>query len=342
MTKVLEGITPIGFDKTSVIPYVGVLRGVIEFLDRSDSGISNCWWLSMTGAAYMLFWDWCSFGDNPLVAGEISLKRIFDTFGYDYEYVLDPSHDGVPPTYSKDFYKAKIVDSIDKGLPVITIGVMDPPHPSIVSGYDRGGDVLYARSYFNDHRFNPDENTGYLQTDDWYERCYGLILIKGRRHQRLNDKELLREALGLAVRFMTTSTYELRGVRYYSGAVCYDRMEEVLLDDSIWDSKDTDMLNRGMGSLGPCGLELMCCMRNEACNFLRDPAWEGLPGHENLLKAIDHFEGRWAVWDCIHLGLDRLRDRKVREEFAKAVLSVKVCEEKAAECLRRAYESLLD
>ncbi len=71
-----------------------------------------------------------------------------------------------------EFDKKLIMDSIDKGVPVITLeGVINCSDACIISGYDNDGNVLLGYNPFmnvnEDHNEAPDD-TGYFRKSDWH------------------------------------------------------------------------------------------------------------------------------------------------------------------------------
>ncbi|NIR03261.1 MAG: hypothetical protein GTN78_24185, partial [Gemmatimonadales bacterium] len=101
------------------------------------------------------------------------MRRTFAALGYDYSMV--PDYDHGSPGDAKERYRKAIVSSIDSGRPVIALGVVGPPEACVIAGYDKGGEVLYGRSYFQE------SGKGYFSTDEWFENCHGLILLGEKR-----------------------------------------------------------------------------------------------------------------------------------------------------------------
>ena len=99
-----------------------------------------------------------------------------------------------------------IMDSIDKGVPVITLeGVINCSDACLISGYDRGGAVLLGYNPFmyvcDDHDEAPDD-TGYFRKSDWHggffaEGNQGQILIIGGAGPVLTKEEKFAETLRL-------------------------------------------------------------------------------------------------------------------------------------------------
>lgn len=92
-----------------------------------------------------------------------------------------------------------IKDTIAHGRPATAFGVFGPPEIGIVTGYDRGGDVLYGCSYFD----NPSDR--YCQRTDWFDRAdwagdFGRVIVGDKKRcQGPMPKETLISTLKWAI-----------------------------------------------------------------------------------------------------------------------------------------------
>ena len=104
-----------------------------------------------------------------------------------------------------------IVDSIDKGIPVITLdGVINCSDACVISGYDNDGQVLLGYNPFmyigDDHSEAPDD-TGYFRKSGWHEDSYEegrhtrIVTIDGKC-VKPDTETVLRETIGLAARLI--------------------------------------------------------------------------------------------------------------------------------------------
>lgn len=101
---------------------------------------------------------------------------------------------------------ARIMASIDRGVPVLTSRVCGPSDCCIVTGYDAEGEVLLGWSTYqdikDDHDF-PHDLTGYFRKPGWREHIPDYCLI-GERLGRPPLREVYRDALAWAVHLMRT------------------------------------------------------------------------------------------------------------------------------------------
>lgn len=107
-----------------------------------------------------------------------------------------------PGTFQTD--AARIMDSIDRGVPVLAYPVVGPSDFSIISGYDEGGQVLLGWSTYQnipaDHNIPPDV-TGYFRKPGWHANTKGYILI-GEKAGRPALRLVYLDALKWAVHLM--------------------------------------------------------------------------------------------------------------------------------------------
>jgi hypothetical protein len=73
-----------------------------------------------------------------------------------------------------------IMDSIERGVPVLAYHVVGPSDCCNITGYDEGGEVLLGWSTYQDnpedHNIPPDV-TGYFRKPGWHENLQGYILV---------------------------------------------------------------------------------------------------------------------------------------------------------------------
>jgi hypothetical protein len=107
--------------------------------------------------------EW-NHGNYHVVNAPIILSHTFKMLGYQVACRL-----------KSDFLTDSrlIIDSIDRGVPVITLeGVINCSDACVISGYDDGGRVLLGYNPFmyveHDHNEAPDD-TGYFRKSGWHE-----------------------------------------------------------------------------------------------------------------------------------------------------------------------------
>ena len=169
----------------------------------------------------------------------------FDACGYDYEYL---------PREAIQSNKAacirKIVNAIDKGLPVLTFGIVGPPVCSIICGYAEDGELLIGWSQFtgeieegkiHDHVIS--EN--YFQVRDGLNESYALIFI-GDKKERPSVEESLRQSVLNIPKWVNLPPDD----RTIFGQAAFEAWADSLLCDEEF--MDESMLEKPLDTYGSC------------------------------------------------------------------------------------------
>lgn len=214
--------------------------------------------MAASGAAFRLHWS----GDkwDPGAGGVLDwapqplepFTRVLWAAGYGCEVLLRQERAAAlglqqDRDYTEADFRAHIIESIrDKGRPVIALGVVGPPEPCLITGYDESGDVLIGWSHFQseaecsaDLEFEPvarDGDPGYFRKRDWLSATHGLVLI-GDPIPRPSERELLRDTLRYALQLMRTPL--IRGLQ--AGQAAFTSWADMLLDDSQFPADDLEI-----------------------------------------------------------------------------------------------------
>ncbi len=134
-------------------------------------------------------------GNYHVIHAPILIEHTFRILGYEMTH-----HTRGDYGYDRQL----IMDSIDRGVPVITLeGVINCADACVISGYDNDGDVLLGYNPFmyvnEDHDEAPDD-TGYFRKSHWHDGFFvkgslGRILIIGGKGEQPHKEEVLRETL---------------------------------------------------------------------------------------------------------------------------------------------------
>ncbi len=158
------------------------VKAVSEYLGDE---ISYAYIMAATGAAFRLVWNQTTWdlsnidiyhtltdSNNIYPYGAKALGRKFTFLGREDN------------TKKEDFI-AYIKSNIAKGYPVIALGIIGPPEPCIIAGYEANGDIVIGWNFFqNDSEFSSSisfMDNGYFRCDNWWENsdtqaimCIGL------------------------------------------------------------------------------------------------------------------------------------------------------------------------
>lgn len=323
----------------SATPFPICIKAVSEYL---GDDVSYPYIMAATGAAFRLVWNtlhwdlsnvdiYHAFTESNQVygLGARALGREFSFLGRE-------------ETTTREEFLAYIKEHLAEGYPCIALGIIGPPEPCIVAGYDEDGGSLLGWNFFQDDQeyagnVSTAEN-GYFISKSWWENtdtqavmCLGPINGEG-----LTPTEILNQAV---------KALEGRKEHAYAkGILAYDAWQEMLLDDSHFASEAYDSLFSKL------------LVQNDAAQCLADGREQGAryllelaaqrTGEDNakLEQAARHFRnvsaaagemsgliGDWSDMDAM---LRRLADRKVREQLAQLILKAKAQDEAALSCLK--------
>lgn len=102
---------------------------------------------------------------------------------------------------AKKDYKDFIVRHINQGIPCIATGVIGPPEACIITGYARGGEVLYGWNAFQyDKCYSVKvsfDNRGYYITSNWWENGIKEIMALTPTAEILCVQDILKKAYNI-------------------------------------------------------------------------------------------------------------------------------------------------
>jgi hypothetical protein len=231
-----------------------VLRAWLEYMGDQQFGCMHCRGLTpackvrctysflagVSGAAAFLSWGEGWQGDNGALHymspdPDAPYRRAFDATGYSWEWVMRNETEAGERD-KEAAWRAIIRQSLQAGRPVIGFGVVGPPEPALITGYDEDGDVLLGWSFF---QYFPDfqggmstEPSGYFRKRDWFKDTDCLAVFGPRQTTQaapdLNAQ--YRQGLEWMLHIMRHSIGNGRA----SGLAAYDAWaSDVLRDDAF-------------------------------------------------------------------------------------------------------------
>ena len=197
---------------------------------------------------------------------------------------------------NEDNIRAATIDSIDRGVPVISHGVVGPPEPSIITGYTEDGDVLIGWSFFQNGATGIEfESCGYFRKRNRFDDTYDLLL-QGDKWDHLDANNVLTDTLtwGLEVS-RTPNTWKDR----HNGHAAYEAWASQVEADPLEtaDAEDDPFHahSDAVGTVAEC--------RWYGSRFLAEAAGKQLKMVADLLAAAsfwaDEHDLMWKVWGCV-------------------------------------------
>ncbi len=125
--------------------------------------------------------------------------------------------------------RRRIVDSIDRGIPVLGFRLVDPPEPGLVCGYGDGGGVLFGWDMFQ--KFSPCEqrDDGMFLLRDWSKAWKFAFVTERGPAPDLNSPEMLGRCLRRGVEVMEKNA----APGYLAGEAAYAAWREYTLAEGI-------------------------------------------------------------------------------------------------------------
>lgn len=273
------------------------------------------YFMGTSGAAFRLVWApeaWeTGNGDLMRIAPDpmAPYQRALWSAGYAGEMLLKPdlaASLGVTQSAeaTETDFRDRIVASLRSGRPAIGFGVVGPPEPCLIAGYDEDGDVLIGWSFFQCRPESRDgtefEPSGYFRKRDWFADTSALLTI-GEKGERAPMVEVCRATLRWAVEVMLTP--EVRGRR--TGIAAYQAWAEALQREEDFRTEDEAIL-RSRYEAHDMSVGLVAEARWYGSLFLRQMASVAPSVADDLEVAaecfVDQHDLMWAVWEFARHG----------------------------------------
>lgn len=209
--KVIAGAPALGWHAGKSNTFIGALDAVLQ----QQGGESRYPYLcGISGAAFRThFFDtWCPSSPDPTVGFDAASEALA-AVGRKADW-LHVSSDGK----NKPQIVAAIKKSIDAGVPVLALDLMEMPEWGVVTGYQKNGRELFCRTYF-------DQRKGY----ELAERFPSAVAILSRLPKLPSEKERLRHSFLIVARNLTVEKYG----EYYSGLAAFVKWAERLRTDDF-------------------------------------------------------------------------------------------------------------
>jgi len=269
--------------------------------------------------------------------------RAFRATGYPHEFV------GVEPdTRNEAVLRGRIVESIQKGRPVLAFGPVGPPESAIITGYDEGGDVLIGWSFFQSlPEFNAGlefEPSGEFRARGWSDYPPGFsIAVIGEKQERPPLSATYHAALEWMLQVARTPvTFGDR----HNGLAAYTAWAQHLLRDE--DFPDDEAVLRQRHQVQDAAVGLVAEARWYGSQFLlqaSEPAILHFRATGDLMHAAACYAAEhslmWELWDLAGgngnpEAFRRFADPDVRRRMVPVIDQARAKDEQAAAHIERA------
>lgn len=218
---ILYGVPKIEFSSGKCTPFPACLESILSYVGQRKN-CSYAWLMAASGAAFRLCWKagkWDMSNPNLMNITPqnpwMLYERAFDAAGRKFNIVEKNKS-------SRDTYVSCITDSINKGNPLIALGIVGPPEACIITGYENHGERLLGWSYFQD---NPEfsagvvsDTSGYFASSSWFDNPSTVALITLGEHTASTTLHDLLQHIYTILTMQTSGSYQLGQNAYKSWA----------------------------------------------------------------------------------------------------------------------------
>jgi hypothetical protein len=271
-------------------------------------------------------------------------RRMFQALGYPYKwYELAEGADRSGPVDNQSLWMELIYDSLYiRHKPVISYGIVGPPEPSIITGWDEGGEVLMGWSFFQGYPWQPGANPTDFEPDGQFRKRNWMegnlcILVIGEKTAPPDIRETDRSALEWALEVIRkpvvwafNESPDWWG-RRWNGIAAIDAWKAAILDDANWVSVDEQTLNERYARHNDKAFTMAEGL-SEGDVYLQQVAARHPRAADELLRAARMFahchEMAFRMHDILadENGKDdlaKLRDSGVRQRIAEVIEAFK-------------------
>lgn len=192
------------------------VKAVSEYL---GDDVSYAYIMAATGAAFRLVWNQDEW-DLSNIDIYHTLTESNDIYQYGAKALgREFSFLGREEGVSKKEFATYIKTAVAKGYPIIALGIIGPPEPCIVAGFESDGDVVMGWNFFqNDPEFSVTVDTmdnGYFRCEAWWENTdtQAVMYIGEKKDIPYTHKEIVKMALKI-MKAREENTYA-KGIRAY-------------------------------------------------------------------------------------------------------------------------------
>ncbi|MCL6459820.1 MAG: helix-turn-helix domain-containing protein [Gorillibacterium sp.] len=220
------------------------VNSVVSALNAVGENLDYDYVCAVSGSAFRTSFSMPSIsewnhGNYHVIHTPIIIEHTFKMLGYRVTHHIRGDY---------DTDKKLVMDSIDKGMPVITLeGVIDCADACVISGYDNDGNVVLGYNPFmyseEDHKEATDD-TGYFRKSNWHDGFFskgskGRILIIEGKGEKLSKAKIFSETLTVIKRLVMEENLALG---QYNGLAAHRALANALLTYT-WDDNFEPYLN---------------------------------------------------------------------------------------------------
>jgi len=209
--KIVKGVPALGWDTGKMNSFMGALEAILKQQGATGDYVFLC---GASGAAFrtQFFATWCPSSPDP-TCGFDAAEAALAACGYKAT-VLHVSSDGK----NKPAVLEAVRASIDAGMPVLAIDLIEMPEWGVITGYQKNGDELFCRTYFDKRK-----GCELAQKYPW------AVYILKKAGKAPDGKASIRKSFGIVAGNLAAEKYG----EYYSGLAAFDTWTRRLSTDDF-------------------------------------------------------------------------------------------------------------
>lgn len=347
--SILAGVPKVQYGPEGVTPFPLCLKSCAGYIGIDTS---YDYTMAASGAAFRLTWDetqW-NLGNVDAIFTYKDPERVFrqgiEALGGGYAVLWREEQT------SKAAFIAFIKEQIDKGYPVIALGIIGPPEACIVTGYQKGGDILLGWNFFQDMpAFNAGvafDECGYFKTGHWWDNPDTVAVMAIHPVAGETKKKDVKGILSDAIEAMTGR----REGQYAKGIRAYDSWAQSILDDTAFPSDLSLPLLEERLSTHADAIDCIADGRYHAAVFMQKAGVQHPEQQALFEQAAAHFMAVFEVhkqlfeaiggWERGESQMRKLAQADVRKRTAALIHEAKKHDKQALEVMQQLYTSMRD
>lgn len=301
------------------------VNSVVSALNALGEKVDYDYVCALSGSAFRTSFSMPSIskwnhGNYHVIHAPIIIEHTFKMLGYKVSHHIRSEY---------EIDKRLIMDSIDKGVPVITLeGIINCSDACVISGYDNDGDVLLGYNpfmYVSEDHDEANDDTGYFRKSNWHsgffeEGSKGRILIIEGKCKKPSKEEAFAETLNLIKHLIEDENI---APGQYNGLAAHKAFANALLTYT-WEDNFEPYLN------------VMCNYkqyldRQYAIKFFNDNGREDLAQYYEKIAALSNRLAQQIPQDFSASGL--FNDKENLKSYCDVLLQICDLEKQAVELI---------
>lgn len=342
---ILLGVPRVQYCPDGLTPFPSCVNACANYIGID---VTYDYIMAASGAAFRLTWDetqW-NLGNVDTIFTYDDPERVFrqgvEAIGCSFRVL------GREKNTQKSEFVTFIKQQIDKGNPVIALGIIGPPEACIITGYRNGGETLLGWNFFQDNpEFNSGiafDESGYFITEHWWDNpdTVAVMSVEPTDGNKADIKRILNNGIeAMAAR---------KAGNYAKGLMAYDAWIKAVEDDAEFsEGLILPLLAERLFTHGDA-IDCIADGRYNAAVFMKKEATQ-YPEHKSLFEqAAKHFMAVFEIhkklfeatggWQRGETQMRQFAKPDVRKKTVQLIHQAKENDEKAFAIMKQLVQVL--